>query len=115
MKYLLLLICLPMSAFAINCEVGGISDSPQKMNCYISDGKLIESLSLICSEGQYLLSYKGKSHPVDVAYHEEVESGSNPLVFNAADMSLRTIAYRLYSRADLTINDKTLNGLCFKN
>lgn len=113
MKMLLLAFLIPMSAFAINCEVDGISDSPQKLNCYIHDGSMIEKLNLSCSDGRYRIAWKGKNYDVDMAYHEEVESGSNPLVFVSGEISLTTVSHRVYSRAKLTASGKSIDGLCF--
>lgn len=74
---------------------------------------MIETLQLFCTDGRYRIRWKGKIHDVDMAYHEEVESGSNPLVFLSGDMSLSSVSHRIYSRVALTSDGKSLHGLCF--
>lgn len=114
MKLLIFLLMFPMSVFAASaCEVYGISDSPQKLNCYMHDGSLIEKLDVYCKKGNYQLSWKGKLHEVQTAYHEEVEEGSSPLVFVTPNMTLTTVSFQFYSRADLVIAERTIMGLCF--
>ena len=113
MKYFFVCFLLPAYAFGLDCRVDGISDSPQEMNCYIHDNRLVELLNLKCLEGNYHLLWKNKFFPVDVAYHEEVESGSSPLVFRSGSLSLTTTSFPLFSKADLSIDDKKYDGLCF--
>lgn len=113
MKMLILALLLPLSAFAVNCEVDGISDSPQKLNCYIHEGSLIEKMNLSCVDGRYRINWKEKKYDVDVAYHEEVETGSNPLVFVSGELSLTTVNHQVYSRATLSVNGRPIEGLCF--
>lgn len=94
MKTLILALIISTSAFAVDCEVDGISDSPQKYSCIFKDGKRIETLHLLCVDGKYQIQWLGKVLDVSVAYHEEVETGSNPLVFIADQLTLTTISKR---------------------
>lgn len=115
MKTLLLGLFLSLSAFATDCKVDGISDSPQGFKCKIRQGLSMEKLSLLCLEGTYQIVWKGKALPVSVAYHEEVESGSNPLVFVADGLTLVTVAHKMHTSGSLNLDGKELKGLCFKN
>lgn len=112
-KYAWPLLLLPVCAFAQECRVDGISESPQEMNCYIHDKRLIEVMDLKCLNGNYLLRWKNKSFPIEVAFHEEVESGSTPLVFKSGSLLLTTTLFSLYSKADLLVDKKKYDGLCF--
>ncbi len=113
-KFLILsLVLLPDWSWAKDCEVDGISDSPQSMNCYIHNGKLMGKLDLRCKDTKYKMEWKGKTVEVTNAYHEDVEQGSSPLVFIADEMALTTISYKVYSMAELVIGEKTYKGLCF--
>ncbi len=113
MKNFCLFLLFSTYVFASDCRVDGISDSPQEMNCYIHDNRLVELLNLKCLEGNYHLLWKNKFFPVDVAYHEEVVSGASPLVFRSGSLSLTTTSFPLFSQADLSIDDKEYDGLCF--
>lgn len=113
MKLFLLLILVSFSALAADCVVDGISDSPQKFHCYINNAKKIQKLDLICQDGNYELHWAGKMLPVTVAYHEEVEEGSSPLVFVSEGMTLTTVSYQIYNRASVVVDGKNLDGLCF--
>lgn len=113
MKFLWVIMLLPISAFSMDCKVDGISDSPQKMNCYIHHLGNIELLNLECRAGSYQLLWLNKSYPVDLAYHEEVEAGSNPLVFQSERIELTTTSYQIYSRADLNVDGRDYDGICF--
>ena len=113
MKYFCVFLLFPACVFAIDCRVDGISDSPQEMNCYVHENKLVELLNLNCIDGNYQLQWKNNVYPVDVAYHEEVETGANPLVFRSRNVSLTTISLPLYSKANLSLDDEQYDGLCF--
>lgn len=113
MKYLWAFLLVPISALALECHVDGITDSPQEMNCYIHEQRLIQVMNLKCLKGNYLLKWKNKSFPIDVAYHEEVEFGSAPLVFRSGNLSLTTTLFPLYYKADLIIDTHKYDGLCF--
>ena len=113
MKYISTFFLFPAYAIALDCRVDGISDSPQEMNCYIHENRVVELLNLKCLDGNYHLLWKNKFFPVDVAYHEEVESGSNPLIFRSGNLTLTTTSYPMFSKADLLVDDKKYDGLCF--
>lgn len=113
MKFLWAILIFPVVALANDCRVDGISDSPQKISCYIHVGMLIKTLDVECREGNYQITWESKSYEVDQAYHEEVEAGSNPLVFQAGRLSLTSTSYQIYSRADLRIDQQKYDGLCF--
>lgn len=112
MKTFLLMMLFTVNAMAANCMVDGISDSPQKYNCSIKNGSQFEKLKLICQNGIYEINWSGKAYPVTVAYHEEVEEGSNPLVFVSDRLTLTTTSYRTYSRATVTVDGKSMDGRC---
>jgi hypothetical protein len=111
--FIISLFLLPSLAWSAGCEVDGISDSPQSMSCYIHNGKLIGKLDLACDDGKYYLKWKGQKFEVNTAYHEDVEEGSSPLVFVTDRMTLTTVSYKVYSTAELVLDDKTHSGLCF--
>ena len=113
MNFLWVFIVLPLGAFAKDCRVDGISASPQKISCYLHVGKFIKTLDVECREGNYQIEWEQKVYDVNQAYHEEVERGSNPLVFQADRLSLKTISYQIYSRAILRIDGDSYDGLCF--
>ncbi len=106
-------LMIPALALSAECEVAGISDSPQRMNCLIYSGHQILKLRLYCDDGQYKIIWRKKEHLVEQAYHEEVERGSNPLVFLAQGLSLTTISFRFYSQAEVLVKQKRFKGLCF--
>jgi hypothetical protein len=113
MNFLWALLIMPLGVFASDCRVDGITDSPQKINCYLHVGMLIKTLDVECREGNYQIVWEHKVYDVNQAYHEEVERGSNPLVFQADRLSLTTKSYQIYSRADLKIDGDHYDGLCF--
>jgi len=113
MKNLLFALLIPASVFAADCEVGGISDSPQSMTCEIGQEKTLEKLSLVCDDGSYKISWRGKTFDVTDAYHEDVEEGSSPLVFIAEKLTLRTVSFTSYSSAQLVSDGKGMIGRCF--
>ena len=114
MKSLFLIFAfMPMTLKAQPCAVYGISDSPQSLKCYVTYGSQIEKLTLSCHRGTYILHWRGEAMDVENAYHEEVERGSSPLVFEARDLSLTSVSQRVYSLATLRISKDTYQGLCF--
>ncbi|MBA2403632.1 MAG: hypothetical protein H0V66_02590 [Bdellovibrionales bacterium] len=110
MKHIWLTLLLPVSSFAMDCAVDGISDSPQLMSCYIHSSMLIKDLTLECRDGYYQIGWGNKMHQVEEAYHEEVESGSNPLVFQAGRLTLKTTSYKIYSRADVVVDGEKMTA-----
>ena len=108
MKTLLIALFFPAVVLAAGCQVDGISDSPQKYDCTINVDKKAEPLHLVCVNGTYQLQWMGKVTDVSVAYHEEVETGSSPLVFRADQLTLKTVD----ETASLVSNGKELKGLC---
>jgi hypothetical protein len=84
------LVFLMPQSFARPCEVYGISDSPQKLDCTFRG----TSLALRCYNGVYKLN----STPIKIAYHEDVESGPVPLIFKADDMKLTVL---MHEKADI--------------
>ncbi len=112
-NFLPLLLLFPVISWAVNCEVDGISDSPQGLSCYISHGKLIKKLDITCKDGRYTLRWEGQKFFIDTAYHEDVATGSSPLVFVSLNLSLKVTKHRLYHRAELVMAEKSCDGLCF--
>lgn len=93
------------NAFARECEVYGISDSPQKLSCTFKNQKL----ELTCKNGTYYLN-KSK---VSMAYHLEVEDGPVPLVFRAPDMQLTVvIESKVDIEAELEKGRTSILGTC---
>lgn len=109
MKGLILTIILSLmtsAALAQNCEVFGISDSPQKLDCSFDSTQV----DLRCKSGKYFLN----STPVKMAYHYDVEYGPVPLVFETSDMKLIVV---MEPKADIIADferkgRKTLTGTC---
>lgn len=87
MKALLftLLIGFSFSSWAKPCEVYGISDSPQKLDCRFEK----VSVELRCVKGIYQLN----GSKVINAFHMEVEEGAVPLVFEAARSQLTVLLH----------------------
>lgn len=106
MKYLILFVLfISFSTYARDCEVGGISDSPQKLQC--SFDKI--SVSLSCTKGSYFLN----SSRVLQAYHMDVEEGASPLVFESKDMQMTVvIESRTKITAELLREGRTFLGTC---
>lgn len=107
MKYISLLVMLFTlpQAFAAECKVYGISDSPQKMSCQFK----AEKVSLTCVNGQYFLN----SSKVSDAFHYEVEDGPVPLVFKAPDMQMVVVIHRKNNiEAELDRDGNLFNGKC---
>lgn len=108
MKFSIFLIFafFSFSLSAKECEVYGISDSPQKLNCSFKSMKV----ALTCRSGQYYLN----SSKVTQAFHLEVEDGPVPLVFKARDMTLTAIIQaKVDIEAELTRPGRTDTGTCF--
>jgi hypothetical protein len=106
-KLLCSLIFLTLSAHALAapCEVYGISDSPQKLDC--SFDKI--DVGLRCQNGTYFVD----SSRVNNAYHLEVEEGASPLVFKSPDLQLTvTIHSKRNIEAELNRDGKLFNGKC---
>ena len=108
MKMLLSLFLLSSVSLvhARNCEVYGISDSPQNLHCSFSKLQLI--LKCDRETGTYYLD----SSPVKVAYHYEVEHGPVPLVFKSEDMELVVVMKKEGAHAELEIDGKIHSGTC---
>ncbi len=88
------------------CKVYGISDGPQKLACTFSEKKV----SLSCQNGKYFLN----SEPVLVAFHLEVEEGSNPLVFKTQDTTLTVVLEEKAGDAELKSASGEQTGVCKK-
>lgn len=106
MKYLILvLLSISFTSYARDCEVGGISDSPQKLQCGFD--KI--SVALSCNKGTYFLN----SSRVLQAYHMDVEEGASPLVFESKDMQMTVvIESRNKITAELMREGRTFIGTC---
>jgi hypothetical protein len=113
MKFIFIILLVVFKAWSMDCQVDGISDSPQKLNCYIQNRLHVDKLDLVCNDLTYVLKWNEEDFPVYSAYHEEVESGSTPLVFIARDTKLTIVSYRFYSRAYMENDDQNYFGLCF--
>lgn len=107
------LSCLSFNSFATECKVDGITDSPQEFKCFLHKGTQTEKVRLSCLDGKYQIELNDKTYDVGQAYHEEVEEGSSPLVFESSLMTLRTVSYKIYNQAELIMDDKTYKGVCF--
>ena len=101
--FIFMILCVIGAAYAKQCEVDGISDSPQKLSCEFPSYKL----NLSCKGGTYYLN-KTK---VNVAYHLEVEEGSHPLVFKTRTMELTVVIDDSISAVLLRGKTET-NGIC---
>lgn len=106
MKFLLAAILISTYAHAGTlCEVYGISDSPQSLNCHFSG----TALDLTCKDGVY---YVGTS-VVEAAFHYEVEEGPVPLVFKTASSELVvTLGEGINHPATLQSGRRKLRGKC---
>jgi len=113
MKFLWPFVFLSFNAFSAECNVYGISDSPQRINCYIHQNAELEPLSLFCKNGVYNIVWKNARYKVEQAYHEEVERGSTPLIFQTASLSLKTISLHIYGQAKLSTKNGSFDGICF--
>ena len=102
---LIFLVFLFTNAFAKECQVYGISDSPQKLSCVFKTLRI----ELLCDKGSYFLN----NSKVAQAFHYEVEEGSVPLVFKASDMQLTVIIQsKTQIEAELENNGKLHSGTC---
>lgn len=100
-----ILLGLASVASAAPCEVYGISDSPQKLDCTFD--KI--SVGLRCQNGTYFLD----SSKVKTAFHYEVEEGPTPLVFKASDVQLTVTMYSKKNiHAELDREGKNFIGKC---
>lgn len=115
MKIILLALLIPTIAFASECEVGGISDSPQSYRCLIRSGKVTEKLSLICNQGIYQVKWQDNIFNVTDAYHEDVETGASPLVFLSDRIKLKTVSNASFIKAYLENDGQRYTGKCFNN
>ena len=113
MKFSILLFLTSFKCFAMDCQVDGISDSPQKLNCYVQNKLHVKKVQLTCKNLEYELRWNHHVFPVLLAYHEEVESGSAPLVFLTNRFKLIIISHRFYSRAYIESDEQNYFGLCF--
>jgi hypothetical protein len=110
-----MLLFTSFSAFAGACKVDGISDSPQRVSCLMLKDHLPHELTLNCVGKNYRISWLDKTSLVDFSYHEEVESGSNPLVFVSKDLSLTLVYSAHFFEASLIFNSEKFTGKCSFN
>jgi hypothetical protein len=107
MKFICLtfLVFLMAAAHAKDCNVYGISDSPQKLSCTFKSQKI----ALSCQNGTYFLN----TSKVSQAFHYEVEEGPVPLVFKAPDMQLTVVIQsKVEIEAELEKSGKVQSGKC---
>lgn len=107
MRILFLVIIFLSSShlFARDCEVYGISDSPQSLQCAFKR----HQIKLSCKNGTY---YLNQSKVIN-AFHMEVEEGPVPLVFKAEDMQLTVlIQSKTKIEAELDLKGKIAMGSC---
>jgi hypothetical protein len=106
MKFFLsLFLFLSINVFGADCQVDGISDSPQELSCRVKNLKI----NLTCQQGSYFVN--GAS--VIEAFHFDVENGPSPLVFKGADFELVVVILRKsLITAEFTQKGKTLKGFC---
>jgi hypothetical protein len=99
------LVFLMTAAHAKDCNVYGISDSPQKLSCTFKSQKI----ALRCDNGTYFLN----TSKVSQAFHYEVEEGPVPLVFKAPDMQLTVVIQsKVEIEAELEKSGKLQSGKC---
>jgi hypothetical protein len=99
------ILSLSLQAFARDCQVYGISDSPQKLSCTFKN----LDLNLRCQNGDYYLN----TTKVTSAFHLEVEEGPVPLVFKAPNLQLTVIIdTKVDILADLERAGHTISGTC---
>lgn len=99
------LLFFVLSAEARDCQVYGITDSPQKLDCSFKDYSVV----LRCVKGTYFLNQS----KVTNAFHMDVEEGSSPLVFTASNMQLTVVIEpKVDIQAELQLRDKVLLGTC---
>ncbi len=107
MKALLVLslICFPFSSWANLCEVYGISDSPQKLDCRFDK----VTVNLRCVKGTYQLN----GARVANAFHMDVEEGPSPLVFEAGPSKLTVLMHSpSHIEAEWQDGSAALTGRC---
>lgn len=103
--FLTFLVFLMAEASAKECNVYGISDSPQKLSCSFKSLKI----NLRCDSGTYYLN----TSKVSQAFHYEVEEGPVPLVFKSPDMQLTVVIQsKTNIEAELDKNGKIQTGKC---
>ncbi len=112
MKLIIFLLLFPCLAVASKCNVYGISDGPQKLFCFIRVGDKLKKMLLECESSHYKLIWNNRSYPIDSAYHEEVESGPNPLVFRSEKILFTAIIHRFSAQAELEMNGHLYKGIC---
>lgn len=105
MVFLTFSLSLPLLAQSKLCEVYGISDSPQKLDCSLGG----DTVKLRCREGIYYIN----ETEVNVAYHEEVEDGPTPLIFRTADSKLSIMMYSPRKiEGELSRQSRSFSGTC---
>ena len=93
------------NTYAKSCEVYGISDSPQKLNCSFKS----MNIRLSCVQGTYFIN----SSKVSQAFHMEVESGPVPLVFEAPNQQLTVLVHSKRNiRAEVAKSGTVFYGRC---
>ncbi|WPU67001.1 hypothetical protein [Peredibacter starrii] len=104
--FILFIFCLmPSLVFARDCEVYGISDSPQALTCSFKRTEV----KLRCKDGTYYLNQS----KVDMAFHMEVEDGPVPLVFKSSNMQLTVLMHsKTNIEAELEQKGKVILGSC---
>jgi hypothetical protein len=112
MKLIIFLLLFPCFAVASKCNVYGISDGPQNLSCIIQVGERKKEILLECESSRYKLIWNNRSYTVDSAYHEEVESGSNPLVFRSGKIIFTAIIHRYSAQAELEVSGHLYKGIC---
>lgn len=113
MKFLWVIFFLSFNSIASECSVYGISDSPQKLNCYIHYKAELEPLKVLCKNGDYKIYWKSVIYRVQQAYHEEVETGPTPLIFQTNGLSLSAVSFQMYGQAKLSVGLASYEGICF--
>jgi hypothetical protein len=93
--------------------VGGISDSPQSLACYMQTPRGLERLDLSCQQGNYMIRWDNEAHLITNAYHEDVVDGPSPLIFEADKLKMTSLSYTIYTRTTIEVPGQTYEGLCF--
>lgn len=102
---LLFVIFFSHQTWAKDCQVYGISDSPQKLDCRFGHTRI----ALRCINGTYFLNRSR----VNTAFHMEVEEGPVPLVFKSSDMQMTAvIESKIDIQAELEVKNRMLTGTC---
>lgn len=106
MKFLLsLFLFFSMNVLGADCQVDGISDSPQELSCRVKN----LNINLTCQQGSYFVN--GAS--VTEAFHFDVEDGPSPLVFKGSDLELVVVMVKSsLIKAEFTQKGKTVKGFC---